>query len=126
MVASVLIVDDSATIRQLVVEALADFEVLEAKNGRDGLDVLESSPAVELVICDINMPVMGGIEMLRQLEGRVAAGLRVVMLSTEGSPSLLAEAKRLGAAGWVHKPFEAWHLLSAARKLLRDRPSTSP
>lgn len=120
--ASILIVDDSPTIRHMVVEALEEFEVLEAENGRIGIEVLTSSPQVELIICDINMPEMGGLEMLRQLKSTIAErDLRVVVLSTEGDPRLVAQARSLGASGWVLKPFEPGHLLAATRKLLQSR-----
>ena len=105
-----LIVDDSAVMRKIVQRALrqAGFaigEVLEAGNGFEALDVLRHQ-TVDLVLSDMNMPVMDGLEFMRQL-GSVenARGVPVLMITTEGSESHVMEAISCGAAGYIRKPF---------------------
>lgn len=116
----ILVVDDSATVRQQVGLALsqAGFQIVEAVDGADGARQIERSSDLSLVICDVNMPNMSGIEMLEQVKGGgQRASLPVIMLTTEGDPSLIARAKKAGAKGWIVKPFKADLLVSAARKL---------
>ena len=114
----VLVIDDSATVRQLVALALsqAGFTVVEAVDGVDALDKLDNNPDTRLVVCDVNMPRMNGLEFLEQLATR-RTGLPVVMLTTEGQPELIQRAKALGAVGWLVKPFKPEFLLATAKKL---------
>ena len=121
MSAKILVVDDSAMVRQQVARALlgAGFTVVDAVDGVDALEKLAGSPGVGLVVCDVNMPRMSGIELLEQLHGR-DPGLPVVMLTTEGQPELIQRAKSLGAKGWIVKPFKPALLLAAAQKLARQ------
>lgn len=114
----ILVVDDSSTIRQQVSFALvqAGFVVVEAEDGADGLKKLAENADVSLVICDVNMPNMNGLEMLQQLRGAPKVP-PVVMLTTEGSMDLVAKAKALGAKGWMVKPFKPEQLIAAAKKL---------
>ena len=80
-------------------------QVLEAGNGSDALDVLRRQ-RVDLVLSDINMPVMDGLEFVRQLAGvENARGIPVVMITTEGSESHVVEAISCGARGYIRKPF---------------------
>lgn len=118
----VLIVDDSATVRQQVRLALstAGFEVLEAVDGRAGIEVVESRDDLALVITDVNMPRMNGIEMVTEIANRnLRPGLPMVMLTTEGDPALMQKAKAVGVAGWIIKPFQAPMLVAAAKKLAK-------
>ena len=118
----VLIVDDSATVRQQVKLALtpAGFDVIEAVDGRAGLEMVESRSDINLVISDVNMPRMNGIEMVTEIANRnVRPGLPMVMLTTEGDPALMAKAKAVGVAGWIIKPFQAPMLVAAAQKLAK-------
>ena len=116
----ILIVDDSATVRQQVAMALshAGFIVVEAIDGVDGIGKIEACADLALVICDVNMPRMNGLEMVEAVKksGR-AAKLPIVMLTTEGDPSLVARAKQAGAKGWIVKPFKPELLLAATKKL---------
>lgn len=105
-----LIVDDSSVMRKIVQRALrqAGFavgEVLEAANGFEALDILRHE-TVDLVLSDMNMPVMDGLEFMRQL-GSVenARAVPVLMITTEGSESHVMEAISCGAAGYIRKPF---------------------
>lgn len=114
----VLVIDDSATVRNEVAAALAGFELLQATNGREGAELLEGRADIALAICDINMPEMTGIEMLERIEGRTAnPELKILMLTTEGQPAIIRRARQLGAKGWIVKPFNALQLLAATRKL---------
>ena len=116
----VLVVDDSATVRQQVGLALkeAGFEVLEAVDGVDGGQKIRADAAIAMVICDVNMPRMNGLEMLEDLKRTaVRPTLPIVMLTTEGQDELLKRAKAAGAKGWIVKPFKADLLIGAVRKL---------
>jgi len=105
-----LIVDDSSVMRKIVERSIRQAgieieEVKEAANGAEGLGALKEAP-VDLVLCDINMPVMDGIEFLRQLKtvGN-AKDVPVVMITTEGSESHVVQALSMGARGYIRKPF---------------------
>jgi len=116
----ILIVDDSATVRQQVSLALtgAGFEVVEAVDGQAGAETIEAEDDLSLVICDVNMPRMNGLEMLERIKaGGQRDHLPVVMLTTEGQPALIKRAKAAGAKGWIVKPFKAAQLVAAAKKL---------
>jgi two-component system, chemotaxis family, chemotaxis protein CheY len=116
----ILIVDDSATIRQQVKNALAGagFEIVEAADGIEGLEVITAHADLAAVLCDVNMPRMGGLQMLElvKAKGRLAT-LPVVMLTTEGQPKLVQQAKAVGAKAWIVKPFKAEQLVATMRKL---------
>lgn len=116
----ILIVDDSATIRQQAALALSEagFEVVQAVDGRDGVSKIQSIDDLALVICDVNMPTMNGIELVETVHADPnIRAVPIVMLTTEGDPSLVARAKQAGAKGWIVKPFRAELLIAAARKL---------
>lgn len=116
----ILVVDDSATIRTQVRTALAGagFEIVEAADGAEGLDVMGSQRDIAAVLCDVNMPTMGGLQMLEiaQATGKLGV-LPVVMLTTEGQPALIQKAKAFGAKGWIVKPFKPEQLVATMRKL---------
>ena len=119
MTARVLVVDDSATVRQQVGIALrqSGFEIVEACDGAEGAEAIGKG-GIDCVICDVNMPNMNGIEMLRKVKSEPAnADLPVVMLTTEGSKELITQAKEAGAKGWIVKPFKADLLVAAVEKL---------
>jgi len=117
----IIIVDDSATMRQQVRQALAPggFDIVEAVDGQDGLDKVSGDDDIEVMILDVNMPRMNGIELVEALKekGRVDAGLKVVMLTTEGHADLIQRAKAAGAKGWIVKPFKPDLLLAAVKKM---------
>jgi len=120
MAKTILIVDDSPTMRQQVRIPLEDagYTIVEAGDGHQGLAQVDKHPGVALIITDVNMPGMNGLDMLEQLrkDPRHAA-LPVVVLTTEGKKSLVERAERAGAKGWLVKPFKPEILLAAARKL---------
>lgn len=117
----VLVVDDSPTVRQQVGHALtqAGYEVVEATDGADGVAKVGADPLIGMVILDVNMPRMNGLEMLEAVKaGGKNADLPVVMLTSEGQQSMIERAKRAGAKGWIVKPFKAELLVGAVKKLL--------
>jgi len=108
----VLIVDDSAAIRKILQRVLKQAEVPlgQVHEAGDGLEALEKLKAekVSLVLADINMPNMDGLQLLTQIKASPdLKHLPVVMVTTEGSQSRVMEAVQLGAAGYVRKPFTA-------------------
>jgi two-component system chemotaxis response regulator CheY len=117
---TILVIDDSASVRQQVRMALsqAGFDIVEAVDGLDGAEKIEASNDIAMVICDVNMPRMNGLEMLERVKGGGQRGaLPIVMLTTEGQPALIRRAKAAGAKGWIVKPFRADQLVAAAQKL---------
>jgi len=127
MPGTVMIVDDSQMVRKQVARTLlaAGFVVVEAQDGADALVQLESAiPAPALIVLDVNMPKMGGIEFLQSLRGRGPGVVMppIVMLTTEGDPKLMQQAKALGAKGWIIKPFRSEMLLAAVQKLTETAP----
>ncbi len=118
MSVKVLVIDDSLMVRQQVGRALtsAGFAIAEATDGVEALQKLAASPDTRLVVCDVNMPRMSGIEFLERLR-QDGQAVPVVMLTTEGQPELIQRAKALGAKGWIVKPFKPELLVAAAKKL---------
>jgi two-component system chemotaxis response regulator CheY len=109
---SVLIVDDSSVMRKIVERSLRQAgieiaQVFEAGNGLEALAVLNERK-VNLVLCDINMPAMDGLEFVKQLPGvENAKGVPVVMITTEGTEGHVVQALSAGARGYIRKPFTA-------------------
>lgn len=107
-----LIVDDSSVMRKIVERALRQagldpLVVLEAGSGTEGLEVLRAGQ-VDLILSDINMPSMDGLEFLRQLRAQdLAPGVPVVMITTESSEEHVRQAIQSGAQGYIRKPFTA-------------------
>ena len=118
---SILTVDDSASIRQAIKIALSGegYAVTEAVNGQDGLDK-GSAGGFDLIVTDLNMPVMDGLAMIRELRKRPAgAGVPILFLSTESDEGIKQQAKAAGATGWITKPFKPEQLLAVVSKLVR-------
>jgi two-component system chemotaxis response regulator CheY len=113
----ILVIDDSKTIRMIVTKALkaAGFETIEAGNGREGIEAVNaSSPA--LVISDLNMPVMDGLEFARDLRSLPAhANTPLIFLTTETETGHMQAASATHHAAWLVKPFKAESLLEAVR-----------
>jgi len=119
--ANILTVDDSPSIRQMIKVVLAPLghNIIEAADGRQGLEKATSSRP-SLVITDLNMPVMNGLELIRALRALPAlAGLPIVFLTTESNDAVKQEAKQAGATGWITKPFSQDQLLAVVNKLVR-------
>ena len=118
----VLVVDDSMTIRQEVAAALEPegFTVLAAVDGLDGLTML-AEHQISLVLLDVSMPRLGGLEMLERMKNDPAlTKLPVLMLTAEAQESEIERARRLGAKGWMIKPIRRQQLVSIANKLCLD------
>ncbi len=116
----ILVIDDAATVREQVRAALADgeYQVIEAVDGADGLQKLESDPEIALVLCDINMPRLSGLELLDRLaaSGRIEK-IPFILLTSESQPALIDRARKAGAKAWIVKPFKPALLLAAIRRL---------
>jgi len=118
--ASILAVDDSSSMRQMVAFTLkgAGHQVVEAADGQEALNRAKSQK-FDLVITDVNMPVMDGITFIRQLRGEPSYKFTpMLMLTTESSMDKKAEGKAAGATGWIVKPFNPDQLLNTVKKVL--------
>ncbi|MFW7377859.1 MAG: response regulator [Oligoflexus sp.] len=114
----IMIVDDSKTIRQQVSFTLTKggYEVIEAEDGQDGIEKLKANADVAMVISDVNMPNMNGLEMVEKLKAS-GSTVPVIMLTTEGAADLIQRAKEAGAKGWLVKPFQPDQLVAAVSKI---------
>ena len=122
-----LIVDDSSVMRKIVERSLLRAgidmaQVFEAGNGAEALGVLQQNK-VDLILCDINMPVMDGLEFVKQLPGvENAKGVPVVMITTEGSEGHVVQALSAGARGYIRKPFTPEQVKEHVLPLLAGKP----
>lgn len=115
-----LVVDDSATMRDMVAFSLksAGFETLTAGDGQQALDVLHGA-SVDLIISDLNMPVMDGFTFIRQARSRDALkGVPILVLTTESQAHMKEQGKAAGATGWLVKPFNPDMLLKVVAKVV--------
>jgi len=116
----ILIVDDSSSMRTVAGIALrgAGYEVLEAGNGQEGLARLDGA-RIHLIISDVNMPVMDGIEFLKEVKRHPHYRFTpVIMLTTEAGESKKAAGRAAGAKAWIVKPFQPSVMLDAVSKLV--------
>lgn len=118
--ASILAVDDSASMRQMVAFTLkgAGYEVVEACDGSEALNCAQQQ-TFDLVLSDVNMPVMDGIELVTEL--RKISDYKftpVLMLTTESAGDMKMKGKQAGATGWIVKPFNPEQLLSTIKRVL--------
>jgi two-component system chemotaxis response regulator CheY len=118
-VKKVLIVEDSDLVRHQVHRILveAGYQVADACDGAEGLDRLKLEPDIGLVLCDVHMPRMGGLDLLGECK---ALGLQtpIVVLTSEVLPGAMRLARELGAKAWVVKPVKPEVLISVVNKLL--------
>jgi two-component system, chemotaxis family, chemotaxis protein CheY len=120
MSARILTVDDSASIRLTTNVALsgAGYSVTEAVNGAEGIQKATSG-AYDLIVTDLNMPVMDGLTMIRELRKIPSQmGIPIIFLTTESDGNIKAQAKDAGATGWLTKPFDPENLVKIVRKVL--------
>jgi two-component system chemotaxis response regulator CheY len=116
----ILTVDDSPSVRQMVRLTLsgAGYDIIEAGNGAEGLSKAQSS-AVDMVVTDLNMPVMNGLSLIRELRKLPAyRGVPILFLTTESDPEMKQQAKAAGATGWITKPFQQDQLVAVVKKVL--------
>lgn len=119
MTKTVLTVDDSKTMLQMLQFALKQggYSVIQGENGQEGLDLLEKNH-VDVIISDINMPVMDGITFIKELRKLPKnKATPVLILTTESSQAKKAEGRAAGATGWIVKPFDPAKLLEVIRKV---------
>ncbi|MBC7984440.1 MAG: response regulator [Candidatus Obscuribacterales bacterium] len=117
----ILAVDDSPSMRDLVALTLrqAGFEVTQAKDGDEAL-ALATASEYDLVLADVNMPNMNGIDLIKALRGDERYRLvPILMLTTESSQDRRREGKAAGATGWIIKPFEPQQLVDTLHRVLR-------
>jgi two-component system chemotaxis response regulator CheY len=120
MTKKVLVVDDSRSVRDSLFELLSSggYDVVTAEDGLDGVERIERTTDLSLVICDVNMPRLTGMDLLRRVKSQPAyAKLPILMLTTEGRAEVIREAKQLGACGWIVKPVSPNNLLATVRKV---------
>jgi len=121
MAKTILIVDDSSSLRTVVNLSLtrAGYEVLEASDGVEGLAVLERTPKVNLIISDVNMPNMNGIDFVTKVKQHPRHKFApVIMLTTEDQAAKKDLGRAAGAKAWIVKPFNPPQLLDAVSKLI--------
>ncbi len=117
---TILTVDDSASIRQMVSFTLkeAGYSVTEANDGQDGLDKARAG-RFNLIFTDQNMPRMDGLTLIKQLRALPQyAAVPILMLTTESSDAMKAQGRAAGATGWLVKPFDPQKLLEVVRKVI--------
>ncbi len=117
---TLLIVDDSESIRELISSNLIDagYHVIKARDGQDGLDKL--STEVKLVVTDLNMPIMDGITMVKNIRKNPSyKHIPIIMLTTESQLEKKNAAREAGATAWMVKPFEEDKLLGVVKKFVR-------
>ncbi|MCV2362016.1 response regulator [Paucibacter sp. DJ1R-11] len=117
--ANVLVVDDSATMREIVAGYLNQngFQVAVASDGRDGLLQLRSDPGIKLIVSDVNMPNMDGLTMADKIRKELGnKDVRIIMLTTEDNPAMRARGKEVGVTGWIVKPFRGDAVLAPFKK----------
>jgi two-component system chemotaxis response regulator CheY len=118
--ASVLVVDDSSTVRNELTQFLQQngFTVSNAVDGMDGLGKLRQDPGIRLVVCDVNMPRMDGLTMAEKVRSELGnTRVNIVMLTTENSPAMKERGKAAGVRGWIVKPFNGPAVLPSFRSL---------
>lgn len=116
----VMTVDDSASVRQMVSFTLreAGYDVVEACDGLDALAKIDN-PNLKLVVTDLNMPNMDGIELIRRLRATPAHKFTpIIMLTTESQGEKKLEGKNAGATGWIVKPFKPEQLIAVIKKVM--------
>jgi two-component system, chemotaxis family, chemotaxis protein CheY len=118
MAKTILAVDDSRIMLDLIALTLAEFDVITAGNGREALAWLAEGAAPDLILSDLNMPVMGGMELIQRVRaGELHRHVPILMLTTESDPAVEARGRTLGASGWMLKPFRPQELVEAVRAM---------
>ncbi|TNC82968.1 MAG: two-component system response regulator [Oleiphilus sp.] len=119
--AQILVVDDSATVRNEVSAFLKDngLTVEVAVDGKDGLDKLQKDGQIKLVISDVNMPNMDGLTMAEKIRSDLGnSTVNIIMLTTESDPRMKERGKAAGVKGWIVKPFKGDNVVGSIKKLV--------
>jgi two-component system chemotaxis response regulator CheY len=120
--AKILVVDDSKALRMQLRRDLekAGHKVVEAENGQVGISQVGQNPDIEMILCDVNMPVMDGLAMCEQLfQTESFRAIPKFMLTTEAFPALKQRAKEAGVMAWIIKPYTAEKLLAEISKVVK-------
>jgi len=123
---NILVVNDSKTIRLIIAKCLEIAQVpvgklWEASNGKEGLEILDRE-CIDLVLVDINMPVMGGMEMVERMDSdNLLSTVPVVIVSTEGSQRRMEELASKGVRAYLRKPFTPEELIQMVREILEGK-----
>lgn len=118
----IMTVDDSTTVRQMVSFTLSDagYQIVEACDGKDALSKLGDSATIDMLITDLNMPNLDGIELIKNVRTQPRHKfVPILMLTTESQETKKQQGKAAGASGWIVKPFSATQLVDVVRKLLK-------
>lgn len=119
--AQILVVDDSATVRNEVSSFIKNngMTVEVAIDGKDGLDKLKQDPSIKLIISDVNMPNMDGLTMVEKVRGELGnSTVNIIMLTTESDPRMKERGKAAGVKGWIVKPFKGDNVVGSIKKLV--------
>jgi two-component system chemotaxis response regulator CheY len=121
----ILIVDDSNTMRRVLnmgiskIETDIDFEILEASDGKEGLEIVRANKDIDYIFLDVNMPVMKGDEMLKIMRADPEIKhIKVIMQTTEGVREKVAELTKMGISGYLLKPYTQEIIIALMQKLL--------
>lgn len=123
----VMIVDDSKLIHQMYRLVLIKYkgcQILDAMNGLEALDILSRDSDIELILLDINMPIMNGVEFMERIRNSGAhRHIPIIVISTEGKEEDTIRAMKLGAWGYIVKPFKSESLYDLIERVLAKKPS---
>jgi two-component system, sensor histidine kinase and response regulator len=126
MLRGILVVDDSGLLRQLYKVFLSRYRgarVVTAENGAEALQRLAGDPEIDLVLLDIQMPVMGGVEVLERLQASTQSDVPVIVISTKDKQPLADQCLKLGARAFLQKPFTTVALFEVIQSVTGARPS---
>ena len=117
----IVIIDDSSQARQFIIDILApedSIQCIEAEDGLDGLEKIESHQDASIIFCDINMPRMSGLELAEEVNADRAkyGNIPLVIVTTEASHQLLRRCKELSISGWITKPVDSTTLMRIVEK----------
>jgi two-component system chemotaxis response regulator CheY len=118
---TIMTVDDSASVRQMVKFTLQNegFNVVEAVDGKDALEKIKGLEKLDLLVTDLNMPEMDGIELIREVRKLdLFRFMPILMLTSESQDAKKQEGKQAGATGWIVKPFKPEQLIAVIRRVL--------
>ncbi len=118
----IMTVDDSKSVRQMVSFTLnsAGYQTVEAADGSDALSKLGDSLTIDMLVTDLNMPNMDGIDLVKNVRGQQRHKfIPILLLTTESQEAKKQQGKAAGASGWIVKPFNATQLVDVVRKLLK-------
>lgn len=116
----IMIVDDSLSVRQLVADTLQEggYQVVQARDGEEALALFRENPT-DLVITDLNMPKMDGIDLIRELRRHPGCRfLPIIMLTTESDQAKKEEGRKAGVSGWLVKPFKSNQILNVVKMVV--------